>query len=229
MQEKETIIISLGGAIVVPDMPNPEFISAFKKIILSWVEKDKKFVIIVGGGKTCRRYNEALSKVIDATNIDLDWMGIYSTQLNAQLVRLSFGGLAASDIVINPSDVKKFQENIIIGAGWQPGCSTDTDAILIAKELKAKKIINLSNVDYVYDSDPKTNKTAKKFENLTWKEYRSFISSKWTPGSNTPFDPIASEMAEKEGMEVAFMSGQNLQGLNDYLNGEAFTGTTIKN
>ena len=33
MQEKETIIISLGGAIVVPDMPNPEFIKDFKKII----------------------------------------------------------------------------------------------------------------------------------------------------------------------------------------------------
>ena len=31
MQEKETIIISLGGAIVVPDMPNPEFIKDFKK------------------------------------------------------------------------------------------------------------------------------------------------------------------------------------------------------
>jgi uridylate kinase len=229
MQEKETIIISLGGAIVVPDLPNPEFISAFKSIILNWVGKDKKFVIIVGGGKTCRRYNEALSKVIEATNEDLDWMGIYSTQLNAQLVRLSFGNEAANQIVINPNDVKNFTDNIIIGSGWQPGCSTDTDAVLVAKELNAKKIINLSNIDYVYDSDPKTNKTAKKFENLTWKEYRSFISSKWTPGSNTPFDPIASEMAEKEGMEVAFMSGHNLEGLNSYLNGESFTGTTIKN
>ncbi|HAE36294.1 MAG: hypothetical protein UR85_C0010G0028 [Candidatus Nomurabacteria bacterium GW2011_GWF2_35_66] len=228
MQEKETIIISLGGAIVVPDQPNPEFILAFKKLIMNWVAKGKKFVIIVGGGKTCRRYNEALSKVIEATSEDLDWMGIYSTQLNAQLVRLSFGKEAANQIVIDPSDIKKFADNIVIGAGWQPGCSTDTDAVLIAKEINAKKIINLSNIDYVYDSDPKTNKTAKKFGNLSWKEYRSFISSKWTPGSNTPFDPIASEMAEKEGMEVAFMSGSNLQGLDNYLKGEAFTGTTIK-
>ncbi|HAQ02597.1 TPA: UMP kinase [Candidatus Nomurabacteria bacterium] len=229
MQEKETIIISLGGAIVVPDMPNPEFIKDFKKIILEWVEKGKRFVIIVGGGKTCRRYNEALSKVIEATSEDLDWMGIYSTQLNAQLVRLAFGKDTSGQIVIDPRDVTKFNDDIIIGAGWQPGCSTDTDAVLVAKELNAKKIVNLSNIDYVYDSDPKTNSTAKKFENLTWKEYRSFISSKWTPGSNTPFDPIASEMAEKDGMEVAFMSGSNLEGLNNYLKGEAFTGTTIKN
>jgi uridylate kinase len=51
MQDKETIIISLGGAMVVPDMPNPEFILAFKRIILNWKEKGKKFVIIVGGGR----------------------------------------------------------------------------------------------------------------------------------------------------------------------------------
>lgn len=228
MQEKETIIISLGGAIVVPDAPNPEFISIFKDLILSWVEKNKKFVIIVGGGKTCRRYNEALSKVINATHEDLDWMGIYSTQLNAQLIRLAFGKNTADQIIINPSDVKTLNNNIIIGAGWQPGCSTDTDAILVAKELNAKKVINLSNIDYVYDSDPKTNNTAQKFENLTWKEYRSFISAKWTPGSNTPFDPIASEMAENEGIEVAFISGKNLESFNNYLKGEPFIGTTIK-
>jgi uridylate kinase len=229
MQEKETIIISLGGAIVVPDMPNPSFISLFRDIILNWTKRGKRFVIIVGGGKTCRRYNEALSNVIDTTNEDLDWMGIYSTQLNAQLVRLSFKGSDAyEDIITDPSNVRGINNSIIIGAGWKPGCSTDTDAVLVAKEIGSKKIINLSNIDYVYDSDPRTNPDAKKFENISWKEYRSVISSEWEPGSNTPFDPIASEKAEDEGIEVAFMSGQNLENLENYLNDLPFTGTTIK-
>ena len=229
MQEKEIIIISLGGAMVVPDVPNGEFILAFKNIILNFIEKDKKFVIIVGGGKTCRRYQKALSEVIEAKEEDLDWMGIYSTQLNAELVRLSFGKDAADQIVIDPNDIKKFNDkNIIIGAGWKPGCSTDTDAVLVAKELGAKKIINLSNIDYVYDSDPKLNPNAIKFEKLDWTKYRSFISSVWKPGSNTPFDPIASEMAEKEGMEVAFISGHDFKSLKDYLDGKFFVGTTIK-
>ena len=213
---------------VIPDMPDGEFILNFKKIILNWTKKDKKFVIIVGGGKTCRRYNEALSKVINATDEDLDWMGIYTTQLNAQLVRLSFGDDASNQIVTDPSVVKDIDSDIIIGAGWKPGCSTDTDAVMIAKEINAKKVINMSNIDYVYDFDPKTNPNAQKFENLTWKQYRSFIPSEWKPGSNTPFDPIASEMAEKEGIEVAFMSGHSLESLEKYLNGESFIGTTIK-
>jgi len=229
MQEKETIIISLGGAIVIPNIPNPEFISAFRDIILKWVKKDKKFVIIVGGGKTCRAYQEALGKVIGIKENELDWIGIYSTQLNAQLLRLSFGNDSSSEILTDPSKVKSMNDNIIIGAGWQPGCSTDTDAVLVAKELGSKKIINLSNIDYVYDSDPKLNPNALKFENLTWDKYRTFISSIWRPGSNTPFDPIASGMAEKEGMEVAFISGQDLESIENYLKGEPFTGTTIKN
>lgn len=228
MQEKETIVISLGGAILVPDLPNPAFITNFKKIILDWVGKGKRFVIIVGGGKTCRHYNEALGNVIDATNEDLDWMGIYSTHLNAQLIRLSFKGVAHEEIITDPSTIKGVASDVIIGAGWKPGCSTDTDAVLVAKELGSKKIINLSNIDYVYDSDPRTNKDAQKFENISWKEYRSIISSEWEPGSNTPFDPIASEKAEDEGMEVAFMSGQNLESLERFLNNQTFTGTIIK-
>lgn len=228
MQEKETIIISLGGAMVVPDMPNSEFVLAFKKIILNWVSKGKKFVIIVGGGKTCRRYNEALSKVIDASNTELDWMGIYSTQLNAQFVRLAFREHAAGQIIINPADIKNYDNDVIIGAGWKPGCSTDTDAVLVAKEIGAKKIINLSNIDYVYDSDPKLNPNAVKFENLTWDKYRTYITSEWKPGLNTPFDPIASEKAEQEGMEVAFILGKDLESLENYLEGKPFVGTTIK-
>ena len=228
MKEKETIIISLGGAIVVPDIPNAEFITAFRDIILNWIKKDKKFVIIVGGGKTCRVYQKSLSQIIESTTEDLDWMGIYSTQLNAQLLRLSFGRDASNQLVINPEVVRDLNDDIIIGAGWRPGCSTDTDAVLVAKELNAKKIINISNIDYVYNSDPKINPNAVKFETIDWAKYRSLISDKWVPGLNTPFDPIASEMAEKEGMEVAFMSGSNLSDLENYLNGNPFIGTTIK-
>ncbi|MFA6355276.1 MAG: UMP kinase [Candidatus Paceibacterota bacterium] len=226
--EKETIVISLGGSIVVPDLPNGEFVKAFKEIILHFVEKGKKFVIIVGGGKTCRRYNEALSHATITIDEDLDWLGIYTTRLNAEFVRLSFGKKASDRILIDPSLIKDFNDDVVIGAGWKPGNSTDAVGIMIAKELGTKKLINISNIDYVHDSDPNINPNAKQYENLSWKEYRSFIGAVWKPGMNTPFDPVASEKAEEAGVEVAFMSGHNLDSLEKYLNGEPFVGTTIK-
>ena len=44
--ENETIIISLGGSLIVPDNIDIDFLKDFKKLILSQVEKGKKFVII---------------------------------------------------------------------------------------------------------------------------------------------------------------------------------------
>lgn len=225
---KETFVISLGGSMVAPDVPNPEFINLFRELILSEVGKGKRFMIIVGGGKTCRNYQDALSKTINANTVDLDWIGIYSTHLNAQLVRMSFGDIVPKDIVTDPSVVSSMTEKVIIGAGWKPGCSTDMDAILTAKEIGAHKVINLSNIDYVYDSDPKTNPNAKKFENVSWAEYRSFIPKEWSSGLNSPFDPVASQNAEEAGIEVAFIAGKNLASLKSYLNNEAFEGTVIK-
>jgi uridylate kinase len=228
METRESIVISLGGSIVVPDMPDPDFIIAFRDLILKHVQKGKRFFIIVGGGKTARRYQEALRNTIDPTNEDLDWIGIYSTHLNAQLVRLSFGAHAPSDIVTDPAIVPSLSQEVIIGAGWKPGCSTDMDAVLTAEEINAKKLINLSNVSYVYDSDPKKNPNAKKFENLSWHDYRSFIPEEWVSGMNSPFDPIASKKAEELGLEVAFIAGQDLASLENYLNGESFTGSVIR-
>jgi len=46
--------------------------------------------------------------------------------------------------------------------GWKPGWSTDYDAVIMAKNISADAIINMSNIDYVYDSDPKKNRNAKK-------------------------------------------------------------------
>jgi uridylate kinase len=135
----ETIIISLGGSIVIPDLPDSDFINSFRDFILSEVEKNKRFVIIVGGGKTCRNYQDALSKTIKATTTDLDWIGIYSTRFNAELVRMSFGDAASPRVVLDPSILPSFNTPVIIGAGWKPGWSTDYDAIMMAEQLDAKK------------------------------------------------------------------------------------------
>ncbi len=228
MDTQETIVISLGGSIVVPDLPDPSFIVAFRELILSHVKKGKKFIIIVGGGKTCRRYQEALSNTIDTKVEDLDWIGIYSTHLNAQLIRMSFKDYAPLDIITDPSAVSSLSESVIIGAGWKPGCSTDMDAVLTAEEIGSNKVINLSNINYVYDSDPKTNPNAKKYENVSWTEYLTFIPNEWTSGMNTPFDPTASKKAQELGLEVSFIAGHDLESLDNYLNGKSFQGTVIK-
>jgi len=223
----ETIVISLGGSLIVPEEIDVSFLKDFKKLILEQVLKGKKFVIIAGGGKLCRNYNDAAEKITTMSKEDLDWLGIATTRLNAELVRISFGDMAFDKIIMDPDMVPNTDKSIILGAGWRPGNSSDLAAVHCAISIGAKKIINLSNTDYVYDSDPKKNPNAKKIEEISWAEYRKLIPKEWNPGLNSPFDPIASELAEKEGMEVIIMNGKPIENFAKCLNGEKFLGTVI--
>jgi uridylate kinase len=223
----ETIIISLGGSLIVPEDIDVEFLKDFKKLILEHVAKGKKFVIITGGGGTNKKYNKAARELTSPSNDDLDWIGIASLKLNAELVRVIFSDLANRRVVENLSENFSFEKSIVIGSAFEPGKSSDWDAALAAQKVGAKKIINLSNTDYVYDSDPKVNPNAKKIENISWAEYRALIPKEWNPRMNSPFDPIASKIAEEEKITVITMNGKPIDNLAKCLNGEKFIGSVI--
>lgn len=224
---QETIIISLGGSLIIPDQIDTDFLKDFKSIILSHVKQGKKFVIITGGGKICRRYQDAAKTLSSPSSEDLDWIGIASLKLNAELLRVVFGQYAHDKVISNFSDNPSSERSVIIGSAYKPGHSTDWDAVLAAKTFGAKKVINLSNTDYVYDSDPKINSNAKKIENISWADYKNLIPKEWNPGLNSPFDPIASEMAQKEGIQVMIMNGKPINNLEKCLDGKKFKGTVI--
>jgi len=228
MQEKETIIISLGGSIIVPDQVDVEFLKLFVSSIKEYVAKGFKFLIITGGGKVCRRYNDSLKQIVDASNEDLDWLGILATRLNAELVRICFGDLAYEKIVLDPDFVPTTDRPIIVGGGWKPGNSSDLAAIHSAKSIGSRKIINLSNIDYVYDKDPKKNSDAKPIKEISWNDFKEIVPKEWGPGINSPFDPVAAREAEALNYEVIILNGKNIENLKNYLDGKEFVGTTIK-
>lgn len=166
-EERNRIIVSVGGSLIVPDEIDIDFLKHLKALILEKVQQGFTFAIIAGGGKTARRYQNATNSVTSMSRHDLDWIGIHSTRLNAQLLRNIFVEYVHPQVIKNPTIDIDAKEPIIIAAGWQPGASTDYDAVLIAKNLGATKLVNLSNIDYVYDSDPRKNPDAKKIEKIS--------------------------------------------------------------
>ena len=224
---EEKIVISLGGSLIVPEEIDVEFLKNFKSLIISQVIKGRKFVIITGGGKTCRRYQNAAKEISNSSALDLDWIGIASLKLNAELLRVIFGEYAHEEVIADLSKSFIFEKPVVIGSACRPGWSSDVDAVWAAKTVNAKKIINLSNIDYAYDKDPNKFSDAKKIEQIFWPQYRAIIPKEWHPGLNTPFDPIASQTAETEKMEVLILNGKNISNLEKCLNGENFAGTRI--
>lgn len=225
--QKELIVLSLGGSIVAQDEINVKFLKRFKNLILKEIKNGRRFIIVIGGGKTCRKYQSAAGQATKLTNEDLDWIGIHATRLNAHLLRTIFRDYAKKEINKDPTKVENFKEDILIAAGWKPGFSTDFDAVMLAKMYGAKKIINMTNIDYVYDIDPRKSDIAKPLPKLSWNEYRELVGDRWHPGSNAPFDPIASKKAEGFGLDVVILNGADLKNFNDCLNNKSFKGTII--
>lgn len=228
LSKREYVVVSVGGSLIVPDAIDANFLSSFRTFILDATRRGISFFIIVGGGKTARRYQETAREIRgDLSREDLDWLGIHATRMNAHLLRALFADDAQARIVKNPTRGVRGKDSIIIGAGWKPGWSTDYCAVMAAKELGAKKVVNLSDITHVYSADPKKDPTATPLEKISWKEFRNIIPKEWDPGLSSPFDPIAAKEADALGIEVAIISGKNLEEFDKYLKGAPFTGTLI--
>lgn len=226
----ETIVMSVGGSLIVPDHIDTDFLKKLHTFVHEQTTNHgRRFIIIAGGGKTARRYQDAAAAVATLESDDLDWIGIHSTQLNGHLLRTIFRDIAYRVMITNPDDILDAPKDapLIIAAGYRPGCSTDLRAIQIAEHVGAKKVINLSNIDYVYTADPNTDTAAEKIEHITWPEFRTLIPTEWDPGLSSPFDPVAARAAESLGIEVASINGDKFEALENYLNGGTFVGTKI--
>ncbi len=220
-------ILSLGGSLVCPEEIDVLFLKKFRKFILKWVQKGKKFIIFVGGGKIARKYQK-VAKKFKAKNEELDWVGISATLFNAQLVKSIFGNFAFPKVLNNPSKKVLTKKKIIIFGGWKPGSSTDFDCVLAAKNFGAKRVINLSNIDFVFDKDPKKFKDARPIEKISFDELFKIIGRKWTPGANLPFDPKAAKLAKKEKVKIIILNGRNFKNLEKVFLGKKFKGTVVE-
>lgn len=223
-------VVSLGGSVVIPDKINFILIKRFSALIKKEVKKGKKFVIIVGGGKISREYQEALYKVSKSSCEEMDWIGINVTYLNSFLLKSSLAKEANPVIFDKRFKIKNFNKySVIIGCGWRPGRSTDFVSTQIATDFGIKKVVNLGKPDYVYSSDFKKDKNAKPIYKISWDDYLEIIPKKWRPGLNTPFDPVAAKLAKKKNIQVIIASGEDLNNFKKIIENNSFKGTVIEN
>ena len=222
--------MSVGGSLIIPNGGiDTGFLKKLNTFIREEVKKGKKFMLTVGGGTIMRHYRDAAKAVIhNVTSEDLDWLAIHVTRVNGHLLRTIFQDIAHPRIIENyDHKLENWEQPVVIGAGWKPGWSTDYDAVVLARDYGGKVIINLSNINWVYDKDPNKNNDAKKIEELTWGEMQGLVGNTWKPGLNTPFDPVATQLAQKLHLTVIVTNGTDFQNLENIIEGKDFKGTVI--
>lgn len=229
----EKIVMSVGGSLVVPNGGiDTKFLTNLNKFIRSELAKNphRQFFLVIGGGAIARNYRDAGREVIghELTRDDLDWLGIHATKLNAHLVRTIFRDIAHPYVVKHYEIIRKVTEPVVVASGWKPGWSTDYCATLLCEDYGIKQMINLSNVDKVYDKDPNKFKNAVPIDTINWEDFRKIVGDEWEPGMNAPFDPIAAQKAEELELKIAILNGNNFKNVSNYINGKEFVGSVIE-
>lgn len=231
-------VIHLGGSIAVPHISdeggiNVPFLKRLRSFFKSQLRKNRRFIIVIGGGKTCRVYQRAASRITKVRDWDLDWIGIHAIRINAHLLRTIFWREANPRVIdhnLSSAEVQKLKrakERLFIASGWTPGWSTDYIAVELARKFGAKDVIIAKDTPFVYDSDPKKNKNAKPIKEISWNSYKKLIPSKWTPGLSSPVDPVATRLAMKCGISAKVLGGTDLVNFKKAIEGKPFVGTTI--
>lgn len=179
------ILLKLGGEALAGEGGfgiNPSQAAFVAERVANVVNMGTQVALVIGGGNLWRGKQDGLDHGME--RVTADHMGMLATVMNSLALQdaLERHGLptrvltgievrAVAEPYIQRRALRHLEKGrvIIFGAGTgNPYFTTDTAASLRAMEISADVLIKATKVDAVYDSDPKKNKDAKRFDHLTY-------------------------------------------------------------
>jgi uridylate kinase len=225
------VVLSIGGSSIIPDgKPDLRFLRSMAQLI----KKSKNsFGILCGGGPMARLYAKA-ARELGASEYEADSIAIRSTRQNAHLLltALISAGVDAHGMVIKDFELAKGPakagKTVVMG-GTIPGITTDTDSVLLAEAIGARRLVNISNVDAIYDSDPRKNPAAKRFSKMTYEGLMALAASsdKRMAGTNFVFDLLACKLIARSKIETHFVSFRKMDDVEAAVEGRKHSGTVV--
>jgi len=208
----------------------PRNLSLLSNEILNLVSEGHRIAVVTGGGATARKYI-ALARKIYPNESMLDVLGIASSRLNAHLLLLSLRDFAYSRI---PESLERLVEfwglgKVIVAGGFQPGQSTTAVAALVAEATNSQFLVNCTNIDGVFERDPRDDPSARLLERIKVGELRKILSSsRSAAGTYELADTLALNVLERSGISMIVMNFSKVSALRQLLKGETRFGTIVE-
>jgi uridylate kinase len=178
------VLLKLSGEALMGNLAygiDPAVVDGISKEVADVVASGVEVAIVVGGGNIFRGVQGAASGMERAT---ADYIGMIATVMNAITLQDSLEragvetrvqtAIAMQEVAepyIRRRAIRHLERGrvVVFGAGsGNPFFTTDTTAALRAAEIGADLLFKATKVDGIYDSDPKKNPNAKRFESLTY-------------------------------------------------------------
>lgn len=207
MANKERIVIKLSGKVFSGE--DGRDIKRYASMLADLSDKVQP-VVVAGGGKIARHYI-SIARGFGLDEASLDIIGIQVSRLNAKMLIAALGGRAHPAV---PEDLEQVtgaaaSGKIIVAGGLHPGQSTNATSALIAEKVGAARFINATDVNGIYDSDPRTNKKAKLFKQITTKQCREILGGESSmAGGYDLMDIVALKVIERSKIPTVVLKSE---------------------
>jgi uridylate kinase len=232
--QKKRIVIKLSGSIFNlsdnHDQDSNNYYDIFKQYsdILTNLTPNVQLIVITGGGSIARLYiNFARKLGLDEASLDL--LGIAISRVNAKLLIASLGHYAYPEVPLSLDDVARFVESnkIIVSGGLHPGQSTNATSALIAEKTRASEFINATDVNGIYDSDPRKNKNAHLFAKIELdKLLNMLLKESSMAGEYDLLDIVALKVIERSKIRTRVILS-NPKNISNTIQGRKYIGTEL--
>jgi uridylate kinase len=223
------VVVSVGGSVLRDGDDDAGFLGHLADL-LGRLGRTTPLVVTTGGGRIAREYIR-LGSALGLTSVELDELGIDVTRLHARLLAGRIGLPTASH---PPTSVREAVEALrhgspVVLGGTEPGHTTDAVAALIAVRLRAARVVNATDVDGLYDADPRSHPDARRLPRIDWPALLDLLrqGTSRAPGENFPFDRLGAETLARAEIPLAIVAGRDLPNLEKAIVGGAFDGTLV--
>ena len=232
--QKKRVVIKLSGSIFSlsnnNEQDNHDYYNTFKQYsdVLTNLTNYVQPIVITGGGSIARLYINFARK-LGQDEASLDLLGIAISRINAKLLIASLGNYAYPDVPQSLDDVGRFVESnkIIVSGGLHPGQSTNATSALIAEKTRASEFINATDVNGIYDSDPRKNNNAQLFEKIEVnKLLKMLLKESSMAGEYDLLDIVALKVIERSKIKTKVILS-NPTNIYNTIQGRGYIGTEL--
>ena len=213
-------VVKLGG-FAFPSRPEKPLLKEYVKLLTGLVG-EHHLVIVTGGGEVARAYIGAAREMGVSESL-CDQLGILTSRLNARLLTDGLGEYAFPEIPVTIGELKHYfaSGKIVAMGGLTPGHSTNAVAAIAAETIGAELLVNATDVDGVYSSDPEKDKSARRLEEVNVAELTTILSkNEMKAGAYELMDPLALRIIERSKLTTIILDGRKTENVRRALRNE---------
>lgn len=232
---KRNTVIKIGGSLLFTDKNkiDTQKLTEFSNILKN--NKDSGTIIVIcGGGSIARKYIDAVRLLKGSESLS-DIFGIEVSRINSKLLTTTLQDYAYPQI---PKSMEELSlallfNKIIVMGGLQPGQSTTSVALEVAEFIEAEELVILTDVNGIFNKDPKKFNDAQLIKHLTYEQLENLIlnqkdEKQAAAGEYRIFDFVSLQILKRSNIRVIVTSGKDLSEFSKFWNEEKeISGTRI--